>query len=469
MNQENAVDVGQLVDGQRVRPINLVLLGLAFLAVIIDGYDLFVPGFIAPELIKAWHFPPSALGPMFAWSMGGIIIGAALIGHFGDRMGRKRAIVLSSVFYGVLSLASLWAQDLTQFTILRFLIGLGIGGAIPNAIALVAEFTPRRARSTFLLLLMVGAPVGQLLPGLATLTLVPSYGWPVLLVIGGIGPILIAALALVTMPESIKYLTLQPHRRAELIGLARRMRPDMAIADDTRFFIVEPAVPADWSPSGLFAPGFAPVTALIWVCLGGSLLAMYFISNWLPTVLQGAGLSMQAAAGRLAIFAVGGILGAVTMASLVRKFGVFAIVGVFVAAVPLAASIGVSGLSVPVISALTAATGFCVIAIINGLECVMGLVYPTAIRAKGAGWGLAIGRLCAMVGPLLGSVLISMQLSSFGLFLVPAICLAIGAIGSGSLAILFAHRFGSQHVGKIAHGDEALLGNEALSAAAKPR
>lgn len=441
MREHEGVDVGRLVDGQRIRSLNLVILTLALLAVVIDGYDIFVPGFLAPELIKAWHFPPQELGGMFALGMLGIITGAVLFGHFGDRMGRKRAIVWSSLLYGVLSIASIWSQNLTQFTILRFFIGLGIGGAIPNAIALVCELTPRRMRSNFLLLMMVGAPIGQLLPGIATLTLVPTHGWQVLLVIGGVGPILIAALMQLSMPESIKYLALHPTRQGELVQLARRLRPDMVIADGTRFHISEPSMPSSWSPASLFANGLGAITLLIWLCLGAGLLGVYFIASWLPAVLHGAGLSMQAAAGRLAFFALGGILGGVLMTPLVRRFGYLAIIGVFVVSVPLVASIGISGLGLPIISALTAAAGFCVIAIINGVECVMGQVYPTAIRAKGSGWGLAVGRLGAMVGPLIGSVLIGMQLSNFQLFLAPALCLFVGAIGSIGLAILGQRRF----------------------------
>ncbi len=461
-DNDNAVNIGRLVDEQRIGRFNILLVCVAALATIIDGYDIFVPGFIAPELVRQWHFPPSALGPMFAWGLGGIVIGSAFFGYVGDRMGRKRAIVLCSLLYGVLSLVSIGTQNLTQFTVLRFLIGLGIGGAIPNAIALVAELTPQRVRPSFVLLLMVGAPTGQLLPGLATLLWVPTYGWHILLVIGGIGPILIALLTQLVLPESIKYLTLQPHRRAELIRLAQRLRPELKIPEGARFFIAEAEVPTDLSPRGLFAQGLAPFTLLIWLCLGAGLLATYFIGNWLPAVLQQAGLPIQVAAGRLAFYAIGGILGGLVMTNLVRQFGVWAIVGVFVVAVPLVGSIGVSGLGVGGISALTAAAGFCVIAIINGVECVMGLVYPTAIRAKGAGWALGIGRLGALFGPLFGGTLIAMHLSNFEMFLAPAICLVAGLGGAIALAVLYRRRFGGAEAQIVGSGDNALLGKAAL-------
>jgi AAHS family 4-hydroxybenzoate transporter-like MFS transporter len=438
--EETQIDVSHLVDEQKISGINYVLLGLAFLATTIDGYDIFVPGYLAPELMKAWHFPPAALGPMFSTGLLGIIIGAAAFGHFGDRLGRKRAIVWSSVMYGVLTLTALWTTNLTEFTILRFLIGLGIGGVIPNAIALVVEFTPARARAMFVLLAVVGVSVGQLLPGIVTVALVPSYGWQVLLIIGGLGPILIAILTQWLMPESLKYLTLAPSRRAELLQLARRVRPDMAIPAEARFFIREPTIKSA-SPAELFSHGLAVLTPLVWLCLASGLLAIYFVSSWLPLVLQGAGLSMQEAAGRLAIFAMGGVVGGLVMAPLMARFGLLALIAVFVVAVPLVGSIGLSGLTTTLILVLTAAAGFCVIAIINGVECVMGMIYPTAIRAKGAGFALAIGRLGAMAGPILGGVLIGTHLSNFQLFLAPAYCLAVGTLASICLAFFYKRRF----------------------------
>ncbi len=438
------VDVGQLVDGQKIGRLSYVLLGVAFLVTVIDGYDIFVPGFIAPELIKAWHFPPQELGPMFSISLLGIIIGAAAFGHVGDKFGRRRAIVWSSLLYGVLSLASLWTTNLSEFTLLRFFIGLGIGGAIPNAIALVAELTPARARTAFLLLVMVGAPTGQLLPGLVTVQFVPTQGWHILLIVGGVGPILIAALAQWLMPESIKYLTLHPSRRPQLVKLARRMQPDLAVSADTRFLISEPPIKSGWSPAALFSHRLAVITPLIWLCLGCGLLAVYFTSSWLPSVLQGTGLSTQQAAGRMVFLSLGGIVGALLMAPMMARFGLVALITVFLISVPLVASIGLSGLSTSLISFLTAAAGFCIIAIVNGVECVMGRIYLTAIRAKGAGWGLAVGRLVALVGPVLGGMLVGMHLSNFQLFLAPAICLAIGTVGAVCLAILCTRRFGAR-------------------------
>jgi AAHS family 4-hydroxybenzoate transporter-like MFS transporter len=440
------IDVGGLVDGQRIRGVNLAVLLLCLLATIIDGYDIFVPGVIAPELIRTWHFPPAQLGGMFSLGMVGIILGAALFGYLGDRFGRKRAIVLASLLYGALTLVSLAADNLTEFTILRFLIGLGIGGAIPNAIALVAEFTPRRARTSFLLLVMVGAPIGQLLPALVSVTLVPSQGWHVLLVVGGVGPLLIAALAQWALPESVKFLTIHAHRRGELLALARRMRPDLALPEGTVFVIAEPPSRPGWSPASLFAEGLAPLTSLVWLCLGSGLLGIYFVASWLPAALQAAGATPQEAAGRLAFFALGGIAGGLLMTQLMRRFGVLAIVGVFLVSVPLVACIGLSGLDTATVSALTAAAGFCVIAIINGVEAVMGLIYPTAIRAKGAGWGLAVGRLGAVIGPLIGGMLVSRHLSNFALFMAPSICLAVGTLASAVLAMLLMRRYGSIHV-----------------------
>ncbi len=441
MSKTEVVDVSGVVDQQKIGVFNITLLVLAALASAVDGYDIFVPGYIAPELIKAWHVSPADLGSMFGIGLLGIILGAPLFGWFGDRYGRKRAIVLGSLLYGVVSLVSLAAASLTQFTVLRFFIGIGLGGVIPNALALIAEFTPIRYRASFMMLVVLGVPVGQLLPGFVTAALVPQYGWKLLLVVGGIGPILVAVLAYFALPESIKYLVLRTRRFAEVRRLVHAMQPAAAMTEDTRFIIPEPLIAAEISPAKLFSDGLALITPLVWICLIAALIAIYFTASWLPVALQAAGLTTQQAALRAVYFGAGGVLGALCFTMFVQRFGVAAVALGFVVAVPLVACIGISGLSTTLISALTACAGFCIFGIINGMESIMGMLYPTAIRSKGIGWGLGVGRLGSIAGPLLGGYLVGMKLGNFQLFLAPAAFLLIGAVLFAILAVLCTRRF----------------------------
>jgi len=438
--EKTAIDIGRVVDEQKIGVFNISLLVFAALASVVDGYDIFVPGFIAPELIKAWGVSPGDLGSMFGIGMIGIIIGAPLFGWFGDRYGRKRAIVLGSLLYGVVSLGSLAATSIGQFTALRFLIGLGLGGVIPNALALVSEFTPIRYRASFMMLVVLGVPIGQLLPGFVTAAFVPQYGWKILLVVGGIGPILVAVLVQFVLPESIKYLVLRTSRFAEVKRL-QAMQPAIPLMENSRFIIPEPLIAAKISPAKLFSDGLALITPLVWICLSMALLAVYFTASWLPAVLQAAGLTTQQAALRAVYFGAGGVFGALCFTLFVHRLGVAAVALGFIISVPLVVCIGISGLSTTLISALTAGAGFCIFGIINGMESIMGTLYPTAIRSKGIGWGLGVGRLGSTAGPVLGGYLVGMKFTNFQLFLAPAAFLLVGSALFVVLAALCVRRF----------------------------
>ena len=435
------IDVSGLVDAHKVGRFTISAVLICWLAVVIDGYDIFMPGVLAPEVARMWHATPPMIGAMFSIGMVGIIIGAILFGMLGDRYGRKRMIVVSSLAYGVLTLVSLSAGSMQQFLVYRFIIGLGIGGVIPNAVALVAEFTPLRYRAGFIMLVTFGAPVGQLVPGLVATTLVPTYGWQMLLIVGGVGPLLIALAAQFAMPESVKYLVLQPHRRAELVGMVQAIAPAAPIGPHTEFVIREPHTRKTASPAPLFHDGLGLITPLIWVCLGCGLLAVYFVSSWLPSALVSIGATRPQAAFHMVIYASGGIAGGLLSSWFVHRFGLLAIVATFILGIPLIAGIGAVGLTPVTSEILTFGGGFCVIALINGLEALMGMVYPTAIRAKGTGWGLAVGRIVSLAGPVLGGIVLALQLPLFQLFLVPAVALGIGALASLALTPLCIRRF----------------------------
>jgi AAHS family 4-hydroxybenzoate transporter-like MFS transporter len=436
------IDVGQLVDKQGINAFNVMVLVVIVLSTALDGYDIFVPGFIAPALIKQWHVNPAELGSMFGIGMIGIILGAPLFGWLGDRYGRKRMIVLCSVFYGLVSLLSLAATSMTQFTAMRFIIGIGIGGLIPNAIALTAEFTPIKYRSMFIMLATLGVPVGQLLPGLVTASLVPAYGWHVLLIVGGACPILVGLLAQFTLPESIKYLVLRTDRVDEVRRIVQSIQPGAALPKGARFVIPEPLFAADLSPAKLFAGELKFITPLVWFCLATVLLSLYFTVSWMLVVLEAAGLTPQQAAVRAIYFALGGVFGGLIFTPLVHRFGVAAVAFGFIVVGPLVACIGISGLSTLLISAFTACAGFFIIGIINGMEAIMGMLYPTAARSKGVGWGLAVGRIGSLIGPVLGAYLVGLKLTNFQLFLTPAAILVFGALLFLVLAALCTRRFG---------------------------
>src|SRR5690606_13383674 len=234
------IDIDRLVDGQRFGWFNVNLLLWSFLAMVADGYEISALAFALPALAREWGADPAVFGPALSASLIGILAGAPLFGWMGDRYGRKPAIIVCCAIYGGCTLAIAMATGMNQLIALRFLTGIGIGGLIPNTIALNSELSPRRHRATLVVLMFCGVMLGNSAPGVVAAWLVPELGWQVLFVLGGLVPLVIAVCLLFALPESVKYLAQFPERRDALLAVARRMRPDVHLAEHARFTIAPP-------------------------------------------------------------------------------------------------------------------------------------------------------------------------------------------------------------------------------------
>ncbi len=296
MDHPAALNLEDVVDGQKVGSPAIMFLVIGTLVMLSDGFDLSAIGYVGPELVKEWHIAPSQLVSVFSAGIFGLLFGAPLFGFVGDRFGRKRAILLGLCVFGGLTLVTMAATSLPQFVALRFLTGVGLGGVIPNVIALTAEVAPKRLRGMFIVIVNFGVPAGIALPGFVAAGLVPQFGWPVLLFVGGVLPLAIATLVVFALPESIKYLANRGNRVEEVNRLARVLRPDLAIDGSTRFMVPanDPASVAG-SPKTLFQGGLVAITPLLWVALAANQMSNFFSLTWLPTLLQSAGASTSQA------------------------------------------------------------------------------------------------------------------------------------------------------------------------------
>jgi MFS transporter, AAHS family, 4-hydroxybenzoate transporter len=447
MSHSENVNIGELVDRQKLGRLTLRVLILSFLAMAADGYDLLALGFAAPDIVKDWGVPRSTLGPVFSASLFGILFGAPLFGLIGDRLGRKTAIVLGCAIYGAATLAAVWATSLTQLAALRVVTGIGIGGLMPNTVALNAEFAPRRWRATLVIIMFTGVTLGGALPGWIAADLVPSYGWRALFVIGGVGPLVIGAVLFFFLPESIKFLALRQDRRNEVAKLARSMDPALAIGPQTRFSVDADEPQAQPAPRWrIFAGGLAVITPLLWLLFATNLMANFFLSSWMPILFQDAGMSASASALTLSLFQLGGMAGGLLISVLLDRFGVIPVVALFVLACPLVVLIGTPGLSQPLLLGVVCLAGFCILGLQFGINAISGIIYPTAIRAKGSGLAFAIGRFGSIAGPIFGGILIGMQLPLQKLFYAPAVSLAIGACAAVVMMRLCVRRFGGHRL-----------------------
>lgn len=435
------IDVEKLVDEQRLGRFNLNLFVWSFLAMFADGYDLAVMSFATPELVRLWHVPPDSLRVALVASLFGIVFGALIFGVIGDRFGRKRAIVTGCLIYGLATLAIVAAEDLTQVGWLRFLTGIGLGGLMPNTIALNSELSPKRWRATLIVLMFVGITLGGVAPGIVSAWLVAEHGWTILFVIGGTAPLAIAAGVALWMPESVKLLARHPARRATLLKTARRLRRDLDIAEAAVFQVQRAAEITGSGLRQIFSGGLAPITALLWVLFAAALLSNFFLNGWLPLIFTGNGLTAHEAAVATTWYHVGAALGGLAVSVVLDRFGVVIIAVLFSLAGPCVAAIGWPGHSFATLALLVSLSGFTVVGAIFGINASAGLLYATEFRSKGVGWAFAVGRVGSIAGILIGGALVARKLPLPELFLAPAAPMVIGALAAFGLVYCCYQRF----------------------------
>jgi len=443
MEERSTINVTRLVDEQKIGLFNLGILLLSFLVMFSDGYALAAAAYAAPSIVRQWHLNRAVMGPVFSASLVGMLFGAPILGYLGDRFGRKSAIILGCLLYGISSLAIVESRTLHQLIALRFISGIGLGGLPPNTIALNAEFAPKRARATMIVFMFMGITVGGIFPGVIAAYL-PQYGWQGLFFVGGAFPIAIALAVFFYLPESIKFLVLRnAHRKvAELAG---KLAPGISISPDAMFLIDEKPR-TGFSIRLIFADGRAWMTPVLWIVFFSNLMANFFLNSWMPTLFQDSGLSIRQTALTMAMFYVGGIAGGITISRLLDKRGLAAIGASFLLGCPVVAAIGIPGLSHRLLSVAVFFAGFCILGNQLGLNAVSGLLYPTAIRSNGVGWANAIGRFGAIAGPMIGGWLIGRHLPLQRLFLVPLAPMIVGAVASFALMRICFRMFGSRRL-----------------------
>ena len=421
------VQVSRLLDQRGLSSFHYNLIFWCVLLSLIDGYDIAAIAFAAPHLVREWALKPGALGPVFSASLVGILFGSAFFGWVGDRYGRKVALIASNLVFGVFTLAAAWSSNLDQMFWLRLFAGLGIGGVIPNVVAINTESAPRKLRATLGLIGVGFVPLGGAIPGLVAATLVPAHGWQILFTIGGIVPIVLALIGLFTLPESIKYMALHESQRAKMVKAIAAIDPDFKVPANAQFVIEDEQQFPGFNPVYLFRQGLWLITPLLWLLFALNLMGYFFLLSWTPTLM--AVLKLPPSVGALAgaMIQVGGTVGSLLLARWVERHRFFAIAIMFVAAVPVVASIGFAGQSST--TALAIATffaGFCVLGIQTGINVAGALIYPTSLRANGSGWELGIGRIGSIIGPLVGALFVGLPVEK--LYMWSALPFAVGAV-----------------------------------------
>jgi AAHS family 4-hydroxybenzoate transporter-like MFS transporter len=440
MAPSQTIDVTALLDRRKLNAFNAKLMLLSFFVVLFDGYDITVMAFAAPALAKAWGITdPAAFKWVLSASLVGILFGAPIFGYVGDRFGRKIALVLSCLTFGVFTWAAVLAQNLEHLLVLRLLGGIGIGGLFPNIVALNAEFAPKRLQATAVIVTFTGVAFGGAFPGPVAAFLVPSHGWQILFHLGGIVPLVVAIIVALWMPESIRFLVLKGARQAEAARLVRLLAPDTQVGADTAFTVREEKRYGALSPGHLFEGRLAVMTPLLWFLFAVNLMVYFFLVSWMPILLASSNVPLERAALAGMLLQLGGVTGGLVIARPMDRFGMAPITVLCMLAIAMVGAIGYLALQSPaLLFASVFLAGFCVLGVQFGINAVSATLYPTALRSTGSGWAFGVGRVGSIAGPVVGGLLIAAHLGLPHLYLVAAIPFVFASIAAFALTRLYA-------------------------------
>ena len=427
-----SIEVIDFIDNQPVGGFHVRLLLTCAAVLFLDGFDTQAMGYVAPALAKEWGLGKAALGPVFSAGLFGLMIGALVFGPLADRIGRKTIIIGSTLAFGLGALVTAVVQDVNTLLIVRFLTGLGLGGAMPNVIAMTSEFNPHRRRATMVMITFCGFSVGAALGGLLAADLIPRFGWRSVFIVGGVAPLVMVPILALRLPESVRFLALKGNASARVAELLRRIDPKAAFTSDTAFVVQETHL-TGLPVAHLFREGRTAVTLLLWVVFFMSLLDLYFLANWLPTVLNDLGASVSQAVVIGSMLQVGGVAGTFALGSLIDRFSFRALALVYFAAVFAVGAIGHLGHSTALVTIAIFAAGFCIVGGQIAANALTATYYPTAIRSTGMGWALGIGRVGSIVGPLVGGAMLAARAGVDTLFAVAAIPALVAAVAALAL------------------------------------
>ncbi|OUL89995.1 MFS transporter [Paraburkholderia hospita] len=423
----NVLEVEQLFESSQRPGFHFMLLMLCGLCLVIDGFDAQAMGYVAPSVLGEWNVAKSALGPVFSASLFGMLLGALGLSVLADKIGRRPVLIGSVLFFGISMLATPFVTTIPALIALRFVTGLGLGCIMPNAMALVGEFSPRSHRVKRMMLISCGFTLGAALGGFISAWMIPAFGWRSVFYLGGVVPLVLAAAMIATLPESLQFLILKGRTERARSWLAR-FDPNLQIHTETRIVVQEKN--SDGAPvAELFRARRAPVTLILWAISFMNLINLYFLSNWLPTVMRDAGYSTGTAVFVGTALQTGGVVGTLLLGWFIERFGFPRVLfASFMIAAAFVGIIGTVAHALPWLLIVVFIAGFCVVGGQPAINALAGHYYPTSVRSTGIGWSLGIGRIGSVIGPLIGGQLIALNWTNASLFhaaAVPALCSAL--------------------------------------------
>lgn len=398
-------DVQSIINALPLSGLQKRVLALCFVIVAIDGFDTAVIGFLAPSIRAEWGVGPTELTLLMMAGLTGLLVGSFAFGPLSDRYGRKPILVATCALFGTMCLFSGFSGSVNGLIALRFLTGLGLGGAMPNAITLASEYSPDHRRGSLVTLMFCGFTVGMASSGLIAAALIPAFGWQSVLFVGGLAPLALLPVLAITLPESIRFLALRGNADAAISVILGRMTQTSDFSG-ARFRAADaaPRTPI----AQLFADGMMRGTILLWLTTFMSLLVIYLVGNWLPLILTEAGVTKGDATLVTTGFHLGGAIGGVLLGALMDRFDENVVLGIAYGggAIAIALLGSVTGMFARMALAALVA-GLCVSGGQVAVQAVASGYYPTSSRATGVSWMNGMGRSGSIAGSLAGGLAIS--------------------------------------------------------------
>jgi MFS transporter, AAHS family, 4-hydroxybenzoate transporter len=425
-------NVQQFIDEQPFSRFQWLTLVLCFFVTFLDGFDTAAVGFVAPALSKALNVPPPELKQLLTVGFFGLALGALAAGPLADRFGRKWVLVMALAFFGLFSLLSTHATSLSQLTILRFLTGLGLGAAMPNATTLTAEYCPAARRSLLITLMFSGFTLGSAGGGFVSAALIPQFGWQSVFFVGGIAPLALAVILTRALPESIQYLVARGDaRHLAVASIVHRIDPLAKIEADTRFVSPEKKNERT-SLRVLFDNRLGFGTVALWVAFFMGLVVIYLLTSWLPTLMTVSGLGVERAALIGAMFQLGGTVGALAVSWCMDRYNAHLSIALsYLLGAAMLVLIAQAPSNLIALSVLVFMAGFFMSGSQTSMSPLAADFYPTVGRATGVSWMLGIGRFGAILGAFAGGFLLSLGWSFqpiMGALAVPAAFAAVAIL-----------------------------------------
>ncbi len=434
--------VDKVIEGSGWGYQHVLVVCLCMLVNMIDGFDITAMAVVVSDVGDEMGVEANKLGLLFSFSLAGMMLGATFLASLSDVFGR-RVVITASLFVVAFSvLMTAYSDSLVALIFFRFISGLGAGAMLASQTALTSEYSPKKYRSLSVAIVVAGYPLGAMLTGIVAEFTVSTYGWRSIFLAGGWVTLCIAMFALKFLPESLQFLVQKrPSNALDKINkvlsnypveLLHKLPPNQSVMNSTA------GSDSTLSKmSSLLTQEYRFKSMILWVAFTSVMCTLYFLLSWLPKLLVNAGLSPQIANTAFSVFNFGGVAGIFIMGVLTTKLKLFNVVFTFLLLAvgfmcALSLTLNLSAILLPLIFVIgiTLQGGF------TGLYAIAAETYPTKIRGTGVGWALGVGRLGAVIGPLVAGYLIAGNMQLGWLFLLFAIPLSLGAFCIYALKVM---------------------------------